>query len=140
MSTIYDKADYHLGGSFPRNLSEVHAYIHTGMYLGWIIDNNLVSEFFEEESSEDIKKFKQRKMTGTQIYQKWDGVLDSDMLNDEGNKFSQYYFDFDKGNFANDYEKLLCTDYPTIFHPNDTWENYYKLKEIIDERYESWKE
>jgi hypothetical protein len=38
------------------------------MFLGWIIDNNLFSKEFEEETIMEIKRFKHRELTGTQIY------------------------------------------------------------------------
>ncbi|MFL0268058.1 hypothetical protein [Candidatus Clostridium radicumherbarum] len=96
-SIVYDKAKYHFDGNFPIDIPREQVYIHTGMYLGWIIDNDLFSEEFKNETIDEILKFKQKKVTGTQIYISWDVALVDDMLNDEGNAFSTYYFDFEKG-------------------------------------------
>ena len=61
------------------------------------------------------------------------------MLNDEGNAFSSFYFDFSKGQFLSDYEEVLGGELPSLYHVQDTWENYAKLKKRIDQRYEKWK-
>ena len=49
------------------------AFVHTGMFLGWIIDNHLFSDEFLEETEEEINKFKLRKMTELQVYMFWMG-------------------------------------------------------------------
>ncbi len=136
---VYDKAKYHFDGKFPIDLPREQAYIHTGMYLGWIIDNNLCSEEFKNETIDEILQFKQKEITGTQIYISWDGALVDDMLNDEANAFSAYYFDFEKGQYLHDYEELLAKDLESLYHVKDSWENYYTLKSRIDERFREWK-
>ncbi|CJB03041.1 Uncharacterised protein [Streptococcus pneumoniae] len=108
------------------------------MFLGWIIDNHLFSDEFLEETEEEINKFKLRKMTGTQVYMFWDGVLSDDMLNDEGNQFAIDYFDFEKGLYLDDYDDVFL-ECDTLYQVQDTWGNYFKLKEVIDTRYKEWK-
>ena len=136
---VYDKAKYHFDGNFPDDLHIEQAYVHTGMYLGWIIENNLLSEEFRNESKDEISQFKDRKMSGTQIYISWDGALVDDMLSDEGNEFSTYYFDFEKGQYLHDYEELLAKELVSLYHVKDSWENYVAIKSKIDERYKKWK-
>ena len=94
---IYDKAKYHYDGQFPNDLSSDQALVHTGMFLGWIIDKGLFSGEFEEDIEEEIKKFKSREVIGTKVYKDCDGVIANDMLEVEGNEFSQDYFDFEEG-------------------------------------------
>jgi hypothetical protein len=53
------------------------------------------------------------------------------MLNDEGNEFAKNYFDFDTGLFPQDYEETF-PEIETIYHVEDTWENYNKIKNVID--------
>lgn len=136
---VYDKAKYHYEGEYPQDLPDEQAFVHTGMYLGWVIDRNLYSEEFASECPDLIKQFKARQITGSEVYEWWDGCLLNDMLNEEGNAFSQYYFDFERGQFLADYDELLGGDLPSIYHVEDTWENYNKLKARIDQRYEAWK-
>ena len=138
---VYDKAKYHYQGDFPEDLPIDQAFVHTGMFLGWIIERNLCSQEFEEESQDEIKQFKLRQMTGTEIYMNWDGVLADDMLNDEGNQFTMYYFNHDEDwKYINDYSNVFIDEGETLYHVQDTWDNYFKLKEVIDNSYNFWKD
>ena len=47
---VYDLAKNHFLGDFPSSLPIEKAYLHIGMYMGWIIDNGLYSEYFEDEA------------------------------------------------------------------------------------------
>ncbi|OFD48145.1 hypothetical protein BWGOE3_24970 [Bacillus mycoides] len=100
---IYDKAKYYFD-NLPEDLPIEQAYVHTSMFLGWIIENNLFSKEFEVKYKDDINRFKLRQITGTQIYMKWDGVFADDTLNDGGNQFAMYYFNTDnRWEYMNDY-------------------------------------
>ena len=137
---VYDKAKYHYGGEFPEDLPEEQAFVHTGMFLGWILENDLYDVEFWDDMKGYIASFKSREMTGTQIYEDvCDGAFVSDELNDEGNAFAQSYFDFEEGQYIHNYEKLLAADSPSFFHVEDTWENYDKIAKKISERYAEWK-
>ena len=87
-----------------------------------------------------IEKFRTKQLTGPQVYKLWDGCLVSDMLTADGNAFSQAYFDFEKGKYLNDYKELLASKLPSLFHVEDTWDNYRLIAQRIDERYKSWKD
>ena len=50
------------------------------------------------------------------------------MLNDEGNQFAIDYFDFEKGLYLDDYDDVFL-ECDTLYQVQDTWENYFKLKE-----------
>lgn len=138
-TVIYDKAKYYFD-DLPEDLPIEQAYVHTGMFLGWIIENNLFSIAFEEKSKDDINRFKHRQITGTQIYMNWGGVFADDMLNDEGNQFAMYYFNTDnRWKYMNDYMDVFVDAGETLYHVQDTWENYFELKEEIDYSYMFWK-
>ena len=136
---VYDKAKYHYGGQFPEELPDEQAFVHTGLYLGWIIERDLYSDEFREESAELIVRFKARELTGPEVYASWDGCLLDDMLSAEGNAFSRDYFDFDSGQFLADYEQVLAGTLPTLYHVANTWENYDRLRERLDARYTEWR-
>lgn len=138
MTTVYDKAKWHYEGDFPNNLSEKQAFVHTGMYLGWIIEENLYSEEFEKESVQEILEFKQKNMTGTEVYMEWDGVFASDMLNAEGRAFTESYFNFDKGTYLNDYEAIFPYA-ESLYEVEDTWDNYETIKAKVNDRFAAWK-
>ncbi|MCX6313604.1 MAG: hypothetical protein NTX08_02570 [Sphingobacteriales bacterium] len=133
---VYDKAKWHFSGDFPQELDIFQGYVHTGMFLGWLINNGLVSKEFWSDNKEDIKAFEKRQLTGSQIYERCcDGVLMLDDISEEGNRFALAYFDFDKGQYLADYEKTLLQGAPSIYHIADTWENFDKLKKVLNKRF-----
>jgi hypothetical protein len=136
---VYDKAKYHFETIEEHNLDEIHAYIHTGLYLGWLIENELLDPEFVEDFGEDIPKFLNRELTAPELFSLWDGALVDDMLNELGNKFSRYYFDFEKGKYIGDYINTVAKGLPTEFHVKDTWENYEIVKKFVNQRYNEWK-
>ena len=136
---VFDKAKWHYDGNFPIDLSEDQAFVHTGMFVGWVIDAGLYSEEFAEDFEEEIRKFKARKLTGAGVDRLGDGVFDDDMLSKEGKAFTRTYFDFEKGKYLKDYESLLAGGLPTQYHVQDTWENYDRLKLQIDKRFAAWR-
>lgn len=135
---VYDKAKWHYEGDFPSELPKFQAYVHTGMFLGWVIENHLYSEEFQDNCEEEIEAFQNREMTGPQVYKSCDGVFADEMLNSQGNRFARFYFDFDKGDYLRDYEDLLAAGLASTYHVSDTWENYSRLKERIDQRFQAW--
>ena len=136
---VYDKAKWHYEGEFPAGLAESQAFVPTGMFLGWLVDRDLISEEFADDWGEEMARFKRREISGPALFELVDGALVDDMLSDEGNSFAAHYFDFEKGRFIGDYEELLCAALPSRYHVEDTWENYGKLAQRVDQRYAEWK-
>jgi hypothetical protein len=133
---VYDKAKWHFDGDFPKDLDDFQGYVHTGMFLGWLIDTGLVSDEFKNNNPEEIKNFKQHKLTGSQIFERCcDGVLLLEDINELGNRFALPYFDLETGEYLGDYEKTLAANLPSLYYVADTWENYMKLKQVLDKRF-----
>lgn len=135
--TIYDNAKNHFLGNFPESLPIEQAYVHIGMYLGWIIENKLYSEFFEDEAEHQIYRFLRREFSCTILSEVWDGYLGYELFSKEGNLFTYYYYG--GGIYRKDYETCLVKDLPSLYHVKDTWENYEKLSKQISKRYNEWK-
>jgi len=137
---VYDKGKYHYGGNFPAELDEFQGLIHTGMYIGWLIDKNLLSTELSEELKDPINEFKSRQTTGAEFFQQYlDETLLIEQLNEEGNRFSLEYFDFDTGGYLTDYENTLAKTLPSLYHVEDSWNNFNKISIVIDDRYVKWK-
>ncbi len=132
---VYDKSKYHYGGDYPEGLPRKQAFVHTGMFVGWLVEHDMIAKDFLPET----EGFKERKITGAEIYEAWDGCLVSDNLTDEGNRFASDYFDFERGEFLNDYQAVLARDLPSLYYVQDTWKNYEVIKKKIDQRFEAWK-
>ena len=150
----YDDASWHYGGDFPEGLPEKNGATHTGMFLNWCIHKDLISDELKEGANEEIKKLKRREITGAEfLIEVMDGKFSEYDLNAMGNAFAQDYYkdETDFGNrfssFADDYVNLFDTkaeendyEYETFYHIEDTYENYDLMKQIIDYRFDEWKE
>jgi len=150
----YDDASWHYGSDFPEELPIKNGATHTGMFLNWCINNDFISEEFKEDHEEDIQSLKRREVTGAEfIVDFMDGKFSEYDLNETGNAFAHDYYkdDTDFGNrfssFADDYVNLFDTkaeendyEYETFYHIEDTYENYDLMKQVIDYRFEEWKE
>lgn len=137
---VYDKAKYHSESVLEYELPEEQAAVHTAFFLGWLIDNDLCSAEFVEDTQAEIAAYKQREKTALEIYGEWDYCLVDDMLNDEGNAFAQSYFDFSTGEYIGDFLEILVRKLPSEFHVPYTWKNQKKISHKISKRYSVWKE
>jgi hypothetical protein len=133
----YDRAKNHFLGNFPPNLPIEQAYVHIGMYLGWVIENNLYSEYFEDEASNQIFRFRRREISCTILSEIWDGYLGHELFSENGNMFTYYYYG--GGVYHADYQDVLVKSLPSIYHVDDSWENYNKITARIDMRFQDWK-
>lgn len=135
---IYDNAKNHFLGNFPESLPIEQAYVHIGIYLGWIIENELYSEFFDDEAGIQIFRFQRKEICPTILSELWDGYLGYELFSHKGNLFTYFYYG--GGIYRKDYTDLLASDLPSIYHVKDTWENYDIMKAKITERFEQWKQ
>ena len=49
-SVVYDKADWHSGGEYPKGVPIENASNHIGMFLAWLVDRNLIDGEFEKDN------------------------------------------------------------------------------------------
>jgi hypothetical protein len=131
---IYDKPKYHYEGDFPGSLDQVQAYVHIGMFLGWLCDMGLLSEIFCDDFRPEINQYLKREITGAKLLRLVGGSLVSDMLSDVGNHFTEKYYA--SCHYIDDYIDTLAASLPSMYHVQDTWENYAKLRERLSQRYE----
>lgn len=133
----YDKASWHYeADDFPDGLPEEHGYTHTGFFMTWLAERGLLSE----NEMVDLKFFHSqgRKLSPIYLYENVGGCLFSNMLLKQANDFAIHYFDFGKGDYLNDYEKLLGESYDNLYQIEPSWENYDRVKLMLNERYEGW--
>ena len=135
---VFDKAKFHDNSIEQLGLDEEQSFVHTGLFFAWLVNSGLMSDFFVEETGNEIEKLKSRKISPSTIYMNWDGVLLGEMLNDKGFNFALSYFDFDKGTYMADYEKVFNVTGGQVFTIKDTWDNYDKIRPLIDEAYKKW--
>src|SRR5260221_9731709 len=121
--TIYDNAKSHFLGNFPDSLPIEQAYVHIGMYLGWVIETGVYSEYFEEEAAGQIFRFKRKEISCTILSEIWDGYLGFELFNREGNMFTYYYYG--GGLFLAHYYEILLKNLSSIFYLKEKWGKYY---------------
>lgn len=142
--TSIDRIDWHYGGDFPEDLPEVNGGTHIGMYLTWIIQNDLIGQLHLDGSLEEMQKVKTRQITGRDfLVDCCDEKFWEEDLNEEGLEFTLYYYQFENTdnvkNYYDDYGSTLGENVESLYEIENTWENYDKLKPILDKRYAEWK-
>lgn len=133
---VYDKAQNHFLGHFPADLPIEQAYVHIGIFIGWIIQEQLYSDDFEDEAGTQILRFLRRETSCALLSEIWDGYLGEELLNEEANDFAQYYYA--SGKYLEDYKQTLAKELPNYYYVGDTWENYDKMAVVISERFVEW--
>ncbi|PPK83806.1 hypothetical protein CLV84_4326 [Neolewinella xylanilytica] len=141
-----DRADWHYGGVYPSSLPKEGGGTHIGMYLTWIIMNDLIGTVHTENSASAILEVKNRKISGRDfLFEYCDGKFWNEDLTVEGQDFTlKYYLDpiNDKkpyGQYIIDYEKTLASCLPSLYEVKDNWSNYDKISAVIDERFRNYK-
>ena len=139
----YDDAEYHFSEKILKEYGEEfsikQSYVHGGMYLKWALDNGLTGGESIEFFSQKLELLKSREIKGSELLEDMDGVLDSLCLNDEGQRFTKWYFGVEKNSYFEDFEKTLSKDLSDYLLVEDTWENFDLISKVISNRYEQWK-
>jgi len=133
-----DCADWHSGGGYPPELPSDNAGTHIGMYLAWIILRDLCSKELIQQSADTYNWVRSREVTGRDLlFTKLDGKFSDELLSPEGSAFTRSYYQ--TNGYANDYDRVLGADLPTLYHVKDTWENFQKLAPVLDDRLAAWR-
>ena len=136
---IIDDARNHfkLGRGFRGGLPLEQAYLHIGIFLGWVIENNLYSDFFAEEGETAIFRFKYRAITPIILGELWDGVIAYEQLNPKAKAFAASYYT--TGQYLEDYQIELAQGLRSIYEVEDTEFNYQRMCKVLTKRFKSWK-
>lgn len=137
----YDKIEWHSEGEdFPKSAKPENGGTHIGFFLTWIIQNDLIGNLYKEISLDSINKVKRQEITGREfLIEECDSKFYNEVLNDEGQRFVKYYYEDDgEENYFADYARVF-SEYDNIYEVENTWENYDKIKSVIEVRYQEWK-
>ena len=136
----YDDASWHAGEDFPKDVPEGAGGTHTGMFVAWALLSGLAGEVHVDDLPKDLERLRSRGVTpGRFFLDVCDGKFTDEDLNEEGNAFAQGYFDFEKGAYLGDYDRILTGGLPSQYHVADTWENFDLLRPVLDQRLEEWR-
>lgn len=136
-----DRANWHYGGGdlYPKELPPENGGTHIGMYLAWIVQRGLASALLQKYARDSLPLLRKRKITGRQLlFDELDEKFFDGLLIRIGKDFTKVYYDSDC--YIEDYASVLGDDLPTIYHVEDSWENYDKLQPVIDGRFARWKQ
>jgi hypothetical protein len=139
MTSSIDRAEWHYGGDFPRDLPPEAGGTHIGMYLAWIVHRDLGSATLRKYARDALKLVKARKITGRELlFTELDEKLFGTLLSPGARNFTRDYYE--SGCYIDDYDAVLGGTLETIYHVVDSWANYDKLARVIDRRFASWKD
>ncbi len=138
----YDDASWHSGGQFPEDLPIEAGATHIGMYLTWALLAGLSGSYHIRDVPEGLQRLRRREITPGGFFLKYcDGKFADEDLNEEGNEFTEFYYSMAKEDplFLVDYSRTLVAGLKSEYHVPDTWENFDKLKPVIDRRFKQWR-
>ena len=115
-------------------LVESQAYVPAGMFLGWIVENDLHGA---RVTSEQVSRFIQRDITGPRLFEELGGRLDEQLLGPHALSFADSYLGYQPGNYFHDFEDQFPV--PSMFHVFDTWDNYEWIRITLVARYSEWR-
>jgi hypothetical protein len=136
----YDDASWHYEGDFPKDLPIEAAATHTGMFVAWALLSGLGGGMLVADFSGAVGKLRSRSLTPGEFFiEACDGKFTDQELNVEGNAFTKSYFEFKEGSYLADYAATLRGDLTNLYQIADTWENFDRLKPVLDRRFAEWK-
>ncbi len=136
----FDKMDWH-AVTFPDSIPYENAGTHIGMYLAWLVNNDMIVQDWYDEFEGELGRVKNREMTGRELLLEcFDETLLEDLMTDEALEFTSDYYD---SAYIDDYADALCaedvdSEFAVYLH-EDSWDNYDKVEPVINAKYERWK-
>ena len=108
------------------------------MYLAWIVHRDLGSEELMRLAGDTYTWVLNREVTGRDLlFTRLDEKFFDSLLSPEGRAFTKSYYE--TNGYANDYDRVLGGDLPTLYHVADTWKNFDKLVPVLDDRLAAWR-
>jgi hypothetical protein len=139
MAPSIDQAEWHYGGDFPNDLPQENGGTHIGMYLAWIIQRDLGSAVLRKHARDSLPLLRERKITGRKLlFTELDEKFFGSLLTKVGKEFTRDYYETNC--YIDDYEAALGGVLPTLYHVEDSWDNYDRLAPIIDQRFSRWQQ
>ncbi|MBD9414924.1 hypothetical protein IB234_10170 [Pseudomonas sp. PDM16] len=151
----YDRIDWHSGGEYPAGLPEENGGIHIGMFLAWAFGQGMTGDVHREDSTDLLTALERREITGLDfLLQACDSKFWDEDLSEDGNAFAvDYYtsgddspFAAQHGNYLGDYCDLFNRhaeahgfEYESTYHVENTWENFERVRVMLDQRLAQWR-
>ncbi|WP_214350949.1 hypothetical protein [Pseudomonas congelans] len=137
----YDDASWHYNGNFPSDLPHTAGATHIGMFLAWMLLNELASEELLDDAESELNALEKRELTGGAfVISMLDEKLTDQEFNAVGNAFAIAYYEGlnNDSRYVDDYVLAFGVTQDAIYSVEDTWANYDKLSPLIDARFAEW--
>lgn len=137
----YDDASWHYNGNFPSDLPHAAGATHIGMFLAWMLLNELASEELLDDAESELNALEKRELTGGAfVISMLDEKLTDQEFNAVGNAFAIAYYEGLNNDscYVDDYVLAFGVTQDAIYSVEDTWANYDKLSPFIDARFAEW--
>jgi len=132
-----DKSDWHLNESYPKDIDNSKVFVYTGFFVCWLANNNLILK--DSNFSKGLKLLKERVLFPSQFFSEYlDGNFLTSQLTDMAIPFTLNYYYAENGEYFNDYFETFCTEEMSLYHVEDTWDNYDRIAKVIDSRYKGF--
>lgn len=134
---IIDDAKEHFRRGFSVMLPMENAFMHIGVFLGWVIERELYSDLFADEGDTQIFRFLNHNLSCVLLGTVWDGCVSYEQLNKEGLDFAIDYYE--AGQYLIDYKETLAKHKKSLFQVKDNRINYERMRDVLDQRFKEWK-
>ena len=136
-----DRIDWHGESAEQVGFPYENGGTHIGIYLAWIINNQLEGEFHQEESANELEQLRTRQMTGRQfLINMCDEKFWEEDLNEQGFEFTHAYYESHQ--YFKDYDETLvdARGLTDTYAVDDTWDNYDLMAVVISQKYAQWQQ
>lgn len=137
----YDSAAWHYNGYFPKELPPEAGATHIGMFLAWAISKDLISDKHSENFNEDLESVRKREITGRDyLIKNCSSQLSEEDLSEIGQGFAFDFYCDDEGykEYIEIYDKTFCKKLASFYEVRDSWDNFDKIKVLIDKSFQKW--
>lgn len=142
---ILDSVVFHTEEDYPSSLGLEHAATHMGYYWSWIVRRDLHNPQWNELEAADVNALKAQQISGAHfLLQHMSGCLEDRDFNEEGLRFSLFYYDDEEegyGRFMEDYIKALNTpELPSFYHVEISASKQVLLDAVFDRALLEWRQ
>ncbi|MBD0402188.1 hypothetical protein [Flammeovirga sp. EKP202] len=135
-SNIVDNVRNYFGSEFPEEVALDQAYLHMGIFMGWVIKMDLYSDDYEDEYGAQIIHFMNNEISPIILAATLDGIIDYSLFRETLKPFVRSYYG--GGQYLMDYQNTLSEGLNSMFHVKDSSENFDTMKIVISNRYKDW--
>lgn len=136
--TVYDKAKWHFETVEELGGDREDAFAPAAYFFAWMADHGLLAEERAKQLAGPVAEFRSRELDGVSLFKRVDGVLHSDDLSGDGDRFATAYFDYRSGSYLADLRSCLPPDVAHELTLGWRWPVYDALAPLIRSRHDAW--